>query len=82
MRKIEQSYYGVNPIQKKIIEIARNMMLEVEEHRLFANDDEMWNAAMSAGNKMVTVGLPYSRFEKIQDLNAKEQRALSHFLGK
>lgn len=75
-----KGYYEMTQSEKRIVEIARNMMREVEENRLFQDDDDLWNAAMSAGNKMVTIGLPFSRFNKIDDLTSSEKRAVRTFL--
>lgn len=75
-----KGYYEMTEVEKGIVEIARSMMYEVEEHNMFSDNDEMWNAAMSAGNKMVTIGLPFSRFKSVGDLNTKEQRAVKMFL--
>lgn len=75
-----KGYYDMTATEKRIVEIARNMMREVEENNLFNDNDEMWNAAMSAGNKMVTIGLPFTRFKGVSDLTEKEQRAVSAFL--
>ncbi len=42
----------------------------------------MWNAAVTAGNKLVTVGLTYSRFESTDDLTSNEKKAVIHYLTK
>lgn len=75
-----KGYYEMTDVEKQIVELARSMMHEVEEQNMFCNNDEMWNAAMSAGNKMVTIGLPWSRFNNVGDLTNKEQRAVKMFL--
>lgn len=76
-----KGYYEMTDVEKQIVELARSMMYEVEERNMFSDNDEMWNAAMSAGNKMVTIGLPFSRFEGVSDLTSKEQRAVKMFLA-
>ena len=76
-----KGYYEMTDVEKQIVELARSMMYEVEERNMFCDNDEMWNAAMSAGNKMVTIGLPFSRFEGVNDLTNKEQRAVKMFLA-
>lgn len=75
-----KGYYEMSDVEKRIVELARSMMHEVEEKNMFCDNDELWNAAMSAGNKMVTIGLPWSRFKGVGDLNTKEQRAVKMFL--
>jgi len=75
-----KGYYEMSDVEKRIVELARSMMHEVEEKNMFCDNDELWNAAMSAGNKMVTIGLPWSRFKSVGDLNTKEQRAVKMFL--
>jgi len=75
-----KGYYEMSDVEKQIVELARSMMYEVEERNMFCDNDELWNAAMSAGNKMVTIGLPWSRFKGVGDLNTKEQRAVKMFL--
>ena len=72
-----KGYYEMTQSEKRIVEIARNMMREVEENRLFQDDDDLWNAAMSAGNKMVTIGLPFSRFNNCLLYTSPSPRDLS-----
>ena len=71
----------VNDNEEKIVRMGRNLITLAEKNELYPKDDEMWNAAMSAGNKMVTIGLPFSRFEGVKDLTSKEQRAVKMFLA-
>ena len=41
----------------------------------------MWNAAVTAGNKLVTINTTYG-MKSLQELNTNEAKAVSHYLDK
>ncbi|MBF84000.1 MAG: hypothetical protein CL489_05930 [Acidobacteria bacterium] len=67
---------------RKIVEIGRNLVTLCEENLLYAKNDLMWNAAVTAGNKLVTVGMTWTRFTSLADLNKNETKALYKYLTK
>lgn len=76
-----KSYYDDPKEVKKIVEIGRQLITLCEENKLFPKDDELWNAAVTAGNKMVTYGTPWSRFNSVSHLSTNEKNAVLHFLN-
>ena len=70
------SYYGDSPAVQKIVSIGREMITLAETNKLFPKDDLLWNAAVTAGNKMVT----YTRFKDVGSLTPDEKTALLEYL--
>jgi len=77
-----KSYYDLSPAEAKLVEIGRELMTLAEEHIIYKDNDELWNAAVSAGEKLTTVGSIFSRFNGIQDLTTVEKKVLRDFLNK
>ena len=75
------SYYDPNPQEKKLIEYGRDMITLAEANTLYPDDDEMWNAAVTAGNKLVTINTTYG-MKSLSELKTKEAKAVSHYLDK
>ncbi len=81
MQKYKQfSYYGDSPAVAKIVEMGREIITLCEKNELYPKDDELWNAAVTAGNKMVTTGTPWSRFKDTNSLTELEKKALIGYL--
>tara|TARA_B110000483_G_C17862628_1_gene414783 strand:+ start:340 stop:627 length:288 start_codon:yes stop_codon:yes gene_type:complete len=74
------SYYGDSPSVMKIVKMGRDMISLAEENKLYPKDDELWNAAVTAGNKMVTAGTTYTRFIGPSSLTKNERTALLGYL--
>jgi|TARA_B100000768_G_C11147725_1_gene318919 hypothetical protein len=74
------SYYGDSPAVQKIVSIGREMITLAETNKLFPKDDLLWNAAVTAGNKMVTAGTTYTRFKDVGSLTPDEKTALLEYL--
>lgn len=74
------SYYGDSPAVQKIVSIGREMITLAETNKLFPKDDLLWNAAVTAGNKMVTAGTTYTRFIGPSSLTKNERTALLGYL--
>lgn len=72
-------YYEDSPKVKKIIEIGRSMITLAEKNEVFADDDELWNACVCAGNKLTTFGTTWG-LQSIKELKRIEQKALLKFL--
>ena len=77
---MKQSYYDDSPQVKKLVEIGRNMISLCEENKLFPKDDYMWNQAVVCGNKLTTIGPPWTRIKTIDDLTLDERKAMLHYL--
>ena len=82
---MERSIYTSPEQQMKVVNIGRGLITACEMGELWPGNDEksllLWNAAVTAGNKMTTIGLTYSRFESISDLTALEREAVLGFMG-
>ena len=74
------SYYDDSPTIKKIVEIGRDLISLCEQNKLYPKDDSLWNAAVTAGNKMVTAGTPWTRFQDTNCLSKLEKQALLGYL--
>ena len=81
MQKYKQfSYYGDSQAVAKIVSMGREIITLCEKNELYPKDDELWNAAVTAGNKMVTTGTPWSRFKDTSSLTELEKKALIGYL--
>ena len=80
MQVMKYSYYDDSPAIKKIIKIGRELISLCEENKLYPKDDELWNAAVTAGNKMVTAVTPWTRFKDTSSLSDIERKALLGYL--
>ena len=80
MQELKYSYYDDSPAIKKIVKIGRDLISLCEDNKLYPKDDELWNAAVTAGNKMVTAGTPWARFKHTSSLNNVEKKALLGYL--
>ena len=76
------SYYDLNPAQQALVNIGRELMTLAEEHLIYKDNDELWNAAITAGSKLTTTGSIYSRFNGLEDLNNAEKKVLRDYLNK
>ena len=72
----------VNDNEEKIVRMGRNLITLCELNKLYPKDDDMWNAAVTAGNKLVTTGTTWSRFQGAEDLNDLEKKAVQFYLDK
>lgn len=81
MQKIKQfSYYGDSPATKKIVKMGRELITLCEKNELYPKDDLLWNAAVTAGNKMVTFGTPWARFKDVSSFTDLERKAVLGYL--
>ncbi len=80
MRKHRDSIYTSPESQMAIVKMGREIITMCEVGELHAGNDEeslqLWNAAVTAGNKMTTIGLTYSRFNSVDDLTPLEKKAV------
>lgn len=80
-REIIMSYYDLTPAQQKLVEIGRELSTLAEEHLIYRDNDALWNAALSAGSKLTTVGTIFTRFNGLEDLTENEKHVLREFLN-
>ena len=83
MRTVKQyEYYGDTPAVMKIVKMGRDLITLCEKNELYPKDDLMWNAAVTAGNKMVTAGVPgwACRFKDVDSLTNLERKAVLGYL--
>jgi hypothetical protein len=64
---------------KKIVELGRRMISKCEYEGAFKDDDEMWNNAVTAGNRLCTIGTTWG-IQSVTDLSPQEQKAVKTFL--
>ena len=77
-------YYAEDPKVMQVVKLGRELITNCENGTLFAgNDDEsyeLWNAAVTAGNKLVTIGTTWTSFKSFSDLNDMETEAVYTYL--
>tara|TARA_B100001245_G_scaffold229554_1_gene208019 strand:- start:454 stop:720 length:267 start_codon:yes stop_codon:yes gene_type:complete len=71
--------YEDNPQFRQLIKLGRDMITLCEENKIFADDDAKWNACVTAGNRLVTVGTTYG-LKDIRELSPLERLALREFM--
>ena len=74
------SYYDDSPQVKQFVKLGRELISLAEENKIYPKDDALWNAAVTAGNKMVTAGTPWARFKDTNCLSKLEKQALLGYL--
>ena len=74
------SYYDDSPQVKQLVKLGRDLIGLCEENKLYPKDDALWNAAVTAGNKLVTAGTPWARFKDISSLSDIERKAVLGYL--
>lgn len=67
--------------EDRIVRMGRNLITMCEKNEIFPKNDEMWNAAVTAGNKLVTINTTYG-MKSLSELKTKEAKAVSHYLDK
>jgi len=81
VQEIKQfSYYGDSPAVQKIVKMGRELITLCEKNELYPKDDLLWNAAVTAGNKMVTAGTTWARFTDTSSLTELEKKAVLGYL--
>lgn len=75
-------YENFGEHEEQFVRMGRNLITLCEMNKLYPKDDLMWNAAVTAGNKLVTVGLTYSRVNTADDLTSNEKKAVLKYLQK
>lgn len=63
-----------------IVALGRELINKCEKNELYPKDDLLWNAAVTAGNKMVTVGTVWTRFKDFSSLDRNETQAVLGFI--
>ena len=67
--------------EDKIVRMGRNLITMCEKNELFPKNDEMWNAAVTAGNKLVTINTTYG-MKSLSELKDNEKKAVYHYISK
>jgi len=83
MNKVGE-YYAEDPKVMQVVRLGQELITNCENGIIFAgNDDEsyeMWNAAVTAGNKMTTFGMVWSNFKSMKQLNKIQSKAVLEYL--
>ena len=74
------SYYDDSPQVKQFVKLGRELIRLAEENKIYPKDDALWNAAVTAGNKLVTAGTPWARFKDTSSFNQLEKQAVLGYL--
>lgn len=72
------SIYSDDAIMQ-IVELGRRMIRKCEFENAFADDDAMWNHAVTAGNRLCTIGTTWG-IQSVSELSPQEQTAVKKFL--
>lgn len=62
--------------------MGRNLITLAEKNEIYPKDDLLWNAAVTAGNKLVSLGTTWSNFKSFEDLNDNETKVVYKYLDK
>ncbi len=77
-------YYAEDPKVMQVVKLGQELIAKAEDGTLFnGNDDEsyeLWNAAVTAGNKMTTFGMVWSNFKSMKQLNKIQSKAVLEYL--
>ena len=46
--------------------MGRNLITLAEKNEIYPKDDLLWNAAVTAGNKLVSLGTTWSNFKSFE----------------
>ena len=78
-------YYAEDPKVMQVVKLGRDLITKCENGELFpGNDDEsyeLWNAAVTAGNRMTTYGMVWSNFKSMTQLSKIERKAVLTYLN-
>lgn len=69
------------------VKLGQRLIKDCEENKIYASNskqslekqnelDAKWNAAVTAGNKLVTYGTTWTRFKSIHDLTELEKKVV------
>jgi len=74
----------MNATEKAYVELGRKLITLCENNEIFNGQDEesltLWNAAVTAGNKMITFGTTWTKFKSTEDFNEIEKTAVLRYL--
>ena len=77
-------YYAEDPKVMQVVRLGQELITNCENGIIFAgNDDEsykLWNAAVTAGNRMTTFGMVWSNFKSMSQLTKIEASAVLQYL--
>ena len=71
----------VNDNEEKFVRMGRNLITLCELNKLYPKNDEMWNADVTAGNKLVTINTTYG-MKSLSELKDNEKKAVYHYISK
>tara|TARA_Y100000015_G_scaffold33400_1_gene33438 strand:- start:357 stop:620 length:264 start_codon:yes stop_codon:yes gene_type:complete len=78
-------YYAEDPKVMQVVRLGQELISACENGELFpGNDDEsyeLWNAAVTAGNRMTTYGMVWSNFKSLEQLDKIQKKAVMHYLN-
>ena len=71
----------VNDNEEKMVRMGRNLITLCEQNKLYPKNDEIWNAAVTAGNRLVTINTTYG-MKSLSELKKLEKKAVYDYLNK
>ena len=77
----------MNNAEEYYVKLGQRLIKDCEENKIYASNskqplekqrelDEKWNAAVTAGNKLVTYGTTWTRFKSVDDLTQLEKEVV------
>ena len=78
-------YYAEDPKVMQVVRLGQELITKCENGELFPDNDdesyELWNAAVTAGNKMTTYGMVWRSFKSMSQLNNIQKKAVLMYLN-
>jgi len=75
----------MNAQEKAYVDLGRKLITLCENNEIFNGQDEesltLWNAAVTAGNKMTTFGTTWTKFKSTEDFSEIEKTAVLRYLN-
>ena len=76
----------MNLQEQAYVNLGRKLITLCENNELYNGKDEeslqLWNAAVTAGNKFISFGTTWSKFKSHKDLSPIERKAVLKYLAK
>jgi hypothetical protein len=72
--------YEDNPHIQKLIKLGRDMIQACEYDNIFKEDDAKWNACVTAGNKLTTVGTVWG-IQTLEELSLFEREIVTEYMN-
>lgn len=72
-------YFGMSEAEKYMADLGRKLVKSAEEMTIEYNDEE-WNAAVTAGDKLTRFGTTYGPKSLTKDFSKEERKVILQYL--